>query len=116
MPPHPTFFAKRKVYLKHGMFDTRFRISADYENLLRLLSGGRVKTGYLPLFMVAMRQGGASNRSLGNIFRKSAEDFRALRMNRMNAVSALFLKNVSKVPQYLVGRRQRQRLVTGNYF
>jgi glycosyltransferase len=33
MPPHPTFYVRRDVYARFGLFDTRYRIAADYENM-----------------------------------------------------------------------------------
>ena len=43
---------------------------------------------------------GASNRSFGNILRKSAEDYRALKANGVGGLSALAWKNLSKLPQF----------------
>ncbi|MEN8265181.1 MAG: glycosyltransferase family 2 protein, partial [Nitrospirota bacterium] len=37
MPPHPTFFVKKKIYDTYGYFNTNFKISADYELMLRFL-------------------------------------------------------------------------------
>ena len=47
-----------------------------------------------------MRVGGASNRSLSNVLRKSAEDYRALRANGVGGVGALVWKNLSKISQF----------------
>lgn len=38
--PHPATFLRRSVYEKYGLFDTSFRIAADYELMLRLYTGG----------------------------------------------------------------------------
>lgn len=35
--PHPATFHRRELFLKHGAFDTSFRIAGDYEFLLREL-------------------------------------------------------------------------------
>ena len=35
--PHPTFFLKRKLYDKYGLYNTELRSAADYEMFLRLL-------------------------------------------------------------------------------
>jgi glycosyltransferase len=101
MPPHPTLYVRRCVYEQIGLFDTSFRIAADYDFILRLL--GREKRGvrYIPEVLVKMRVGGASNRSLRNIVSKSSEDLRALRSNRVGGVGALIWKNLSKLPQFL---------------
>lgn len=50
--------------------------------------------------LVRMRVGGASNRLLGHIVRKSWDDYPALRTNRIGGVGAFAWKNVSKLPQF----------------
>ena len=82
-------------------FDTAYRIASDYEFMLRLLSEPHVKVAYLPEVLVRMRMGGTSNRSFGNILRKSREDYRALKSHHVGGLIALALKNFRKVPQFL---------------
>ena len=101
MPPHPTLYVRRRVYERHGLFDTSFRIAADYDFILRALSQNRVGVRYIPKVLVKMRVGGASNRSLRNILQKSSEDLRALRGNGVGGMGALIWKNLSKLPQFL---------------
>lgn len=101
MPPHPTLYVRRSVYEQIGLFDTSFRIAADYDFILRLLGRENRGVRYIPEVLVKMRVGGASNRSLRNIVRKSSEDLRALRSNRVGGVGALIWKNLSKLPQFL---------------
>jgi glycosyltransferase len=101
MPPHPTFYVRRDVYRRFGGFDTRYKIAADYENMLRILWGGRTHAAYIPEVLVRMRVGGISNR-LVNLLVKSREDYAALRGNGIGAVPALLLKNVTKLPQFVV--------------
>ena len=99
MPPHPTFYARRQMYETHGRFDLRLSIAADYDCMLRFLKAG-VRVAYIPHIQVRMRVGGASNRSLRNIVRKSIEDYTALQRNHVGGIAALFWKNASKVPQF----------------
>ena len=101
MPPHPTLYVRRHVYEQHGLFDTSFRIAADYDFILRTLGKAGLGVRYIPEVLVKMRVGGASNRSLRNILRKSSEDLRALRRNGVGGVGALMWKNLSKLPQFL---------------
>lgn len=100
MPPHPTFFMKRDLYIKHGMFDLDLKIAADYDSLLRYLWSNNVTASYLPKVVTKMRVGGASNRSLANIIEKTKEDIQALKNNQLFWPSALFIKNASKIPQF----------------
>ncbi|MDQ6960493.1 MAG: glycosyltransferase family 2 protein [Mariprofundaceae bacterium] len=101
MPPHPTFYVRRSVYELLGAFDTSFHIAADYDCMLRFLGCKQIKCKYIPQVIVKMRVGGVSNRSLGNILRKSREDYQALKANGVGGFSALILKNVSKLGQFI---------------
>jgi glycosyltransferase involved in cell wall biosynthesis len=101
MPPHPTFYVRRDVYARLGAFDTRYRIAADYENMLRILWRGRVQAAYIPEVLVRMRMGGMSNASLYTMLRKSREDYAAMRQNGLGGLQALLLKNVTKLPQFM---------------
>lgn len=102
MPPHPTLYVRRSWYEAHGGFDTRYQIAADYDLILRLFSGlSESQVVYLPEVLVRMRTGGASNRSLRNILRKSTEDYQALRSNRVGGFGALAWKNLSKLGQFM---------------
>ncbi|EKO3378592.1 glycosyltransferase [Vibrio fluvialis] len=100
MPPHPTFYMRRELYLSLGLFDLGFKIAADYDSLLRYLWSNKVSMSYLPKVLIKMRVGGASNRSLSNIYKKTCEDIQALKNNKVFWPKALFIKNFSKVPQF----------------
>ena len=66
MPAHPTFYVKKGVYEKYGMFDTSYKIAADFDNVLRLIYINRIKTAYVDRDLVTMRAGGASNANYKN--------------------------------------------------
>ena len=91
-------------YERIGGFDTRYRIAADHDCILRLFSQPGFKAAYLPHVLVKMRLGGASNRSLENILLKSREDWRALRGSGVGGVGALVAKNSSNLPQFIAKR------------
>lgn len=99
MPAHPTLYLRREVYERFGMFDLNFRIAADYDFILRVFKSG-INTVYIPEVLYKMRLGGASNRSLKNIVRKSREDYRAIKANRVGGLGTLFIKNFSKIGQF----------------
>jgi glycosyltransferase len=100
MPPHPTLFLKKEVYEKYGLFDLSYKISADYDFILRIFKDTELKFGYLPKVVTKMRVGGASNRSLKNIIKKSKEDYRAIRTNNVGNLLTLVKKNTSKLKQF----------------
>ncbi len=101
MPPHPTFFVKKEIYDNYGVFNTDFRIAADYELMLRFLQVNKVSTHYIPDVLVKMRSGGESNRNIKNIMKKTYEDYRARKINNLKGnYQAIILKNLSKIPQF----------------
>lgn len=102
MPPHPTLYLRREVFDRFGLYDTSFRISADYDAMLRYLVKGQIKLAYIPEVLVKMRVGGESNRSLERIILKSREDLRALRNNGVGGIGTLAAKNLSKVSQFFI--------------
>jgi len=106
MPPHPTFYARREVYQRLGGFDVSMRIAADYDCMLRFFKAG-VAVAYIARVQVRMRTGGASNRSLANIIRKSKEDYVALRRNKVGGAWTLVSKNLRKLPQFFL-RKSRE--------
>lgn len=109
MPPHPTFYVRRSVYDQMGSFDPSFRLAADYDCMLRFLWQGAITCRYIPEVLVKMRVGGASNRSIANILRKSAEDYQAIRRNKVGGLYTLVWKNVSKIPQFVMRQRHAER-------
>lgn len=101
MPPHPTLFLRKSIYETYGVFDTDFKIAADYDFILRVLSKKNLKIVYLPEVITKMRVGGASNKSVKNIIQKSREDYRALKKNHIGGIYTLIIKNISKVKQFI---------------
>jgi glycosyltransferase len=104
MPPHPTLYIRRRTIARIGHFDSRLRIAADYEYMLRLFADSTVRTAYVPSVLVRMRTGGASNHSIRAMISKSREDLLALRRHKVGGVMTLVCKNVRKIPQYFLGR------------
>lgn len=101
MPAHPTFYCLRSVYDEMGKYDETFRISADYDFMLRVLMRP-YHIMYVPEILVRMSMGGASNRNCHALLSKSCEDVRALHNNHVGAgVVTVFLKNVRKIRQFL---------------
>jgi glycosyltransferase involved in cell wall biosynthesis len=102
MPPHPTFFVRRRIYGRYGSFDTSLRSSADYELMLRLLYRHRVTVTYLPECIVRMRAGGRSNSSLRQRLRANAEDRHAWKKNNLQPkFYTTWLKPIRKIPQFI---------------
>jgi glycosyltransferase involved in cell wall biosynthesis len=102
MPPHPTFFARKRVYEQYGYLDgNRFPLAADYELLLRLLYRYPVSASYLPQVLVRMSVGGTSNPGIYTV-RAVIENYRAWKINDLKVNPFIFvLKPLSKLFQFL---------------
>jgi len=101
MPPHTSLFLLREVYDKHGCFDESFKISADYDFMLRIFQDNSLNFTYLPQVITKMRVGGLSNKGFRNIINKSTEDYLSICKNRIpHPWYVLFLKNINKFPQF----------------
>lgn len=101
MPPHPTFFVRRSVYEKHGLFNLALGSAADYEIMLRFLLRHGIKVVYIPEVLVNMRVGGVSNASVGNRLRANRNDRKAWDVNGLKVYPwTLFLKPIRKIPQW----------------
>jgi glycosyltransferase involved in cell wall biosynthesis len=81
MPPHPTFFAKRRLFDQFGAYRTDLGTAADYELMLRFLVRYRVAASYVPQVLVHMRTGGASNASISARIKANRMDRKAWQVN-----------------------------------
>lgn len=84
MPGHPTMLLKREVYEKYGLYDTSYKIAADYEFMVRIFKGGENKLAYVPETLVNMFYGGTSNSTFGSYIDSLKEGNRALRTNHVH--------------------------------
>jgi glycosyltransferase involved in cell wall biosynthesis len=101
MPPHPTLFLKKEVFEKHGLYDTNFKIAADYDFILRIFKDESLKFEYLPITITNMSIGGVSTSGFKNLIRKSFEDYKVLKKNNMKyPLLILFRKIVGKINQF----------------
>jgi len=103
MPPHPTFFVRKSVYDQLGGFNETFKISGDYELMLRFVFKEKIKIHYLNEFLVTMRNGGISNQSLSNRILANKEDRLAWKLNQIKPrFYTTLLKPLRKISQFFV--------------
>ena len=82
-PAHPTFYVKREVYQKYGIFDLSFKFAADFELMLRLIEKNGIKLFYLPEPLVRMRLGGTTSKNWVNIKQGNLECIKAFQKNNL---------------------------------
>ena len=81
MPAHPSFYCRREVYEKAGLYKTDYAIGSDYEMMVRLFAVHHIRAKYLPMDFVTMRTGGASTRNIHSRLQLIKDDVRACREN-----------------------------------
>lgn len=64
MPAHPSFYVRREVYEKYGLYDLDFRTSSDFEMMVRLFVKEKIHARYVNKDFVTMRAGGESTAGL----------------------------------------------------
>ena len=103
MLPHPTFFVKKKIYTRYGLYDTDLKSAADYEMILKLLYKHNISVHYLPMILVNMRMGGESNKSFWNRIKANKEDSLAWTKNQLNKPMFVRLKKpLQKLRQFFL--------------
>jgi glycosyltransferase len=101
MPPHPSFYVRREVYMECGFFDLSFPLAADYEFMLRVMLKHKKLSKYIPHVFVRMRTGGVSNNSLLNRRRSFQENKAAWARNGLQPrFYTIYFKIFRKLSQF----------------
>ena len=69
MPAHPSFYCRRSVYLKSGLYDISLKTSSDFEMIVRLFYRDNIRARYLNMDFVTMRAGGESTANVSSKMR-----------------------------------------------
>lgn len=96
VPPHPSFFVRKGVYDKIGLFDTSYKLASDYDLMFRILKINKSKSMYLDEVMVKMRLGGATNKNIKNIFNGNLEIINIWRKNGFKFSGLFFIFRILK--------------------
>ena len=103
MPPHPTFFVKKKCYDELGTYSLDLNTSSDYELMLRFIHKFNISISYLQKTIVKMRLGGASNASFRNRMLANRGDKKAWKINGLKPKAYTFLlKPLRKLNQFRI--------------
>lgn len=99
MPAHPGLFSKREVFEKCGYFDTTFKISGDYEWIVRCFKRNNFRYLHLEIVSVRMQAGGISNNGLMSFFVLNKEVLRAC---EQNGIYTNWIMILSKYPRKIL--------------
>jgi glycosyltransferase involved in cell wall biosynthesis len=101
VPPHPALFLRSSVYSKVGLFDLKYKLAADYEFMFRVFKKHNLKSKYISRLTVKMRLGGATNKSIKNIFNGNKEILNAWKNNGFKPpITLMFNRFIKRIVQF----------------
>ena len=106
MPPHPSVYIRREVFGRLGGYRLGYRISADFELMVRYFCKARIRTRYLPRCVVKMTPGGLSTAGVRAMIRLNRENVRA---NRENGYFSCFAMMLPKYFYKVLGMLWKKR-------
>ena len=102
MPPHTSTFIEQNFAKQIGNYSNKFKISSDYDYMLRCLKSSNLKIGYINEYITKMKFGGDSTRLTG-LLKKMKEDLEIQRKNNLKfPIISLLFKNIRKIKQFII--------------
>ncbi len=102
VPPHPTLYVKSNIYQKVGLFNIYFKISADYDLMLRMLKIHQIKSHYINQDIVKMRIGGTSTAGINSLIISFNEVKKSWKVNNLERPYLfLFKRYIMKLIQLI---------------
>jgi glycosyltransferase len=102
MPPHPAFYIRRKIAEAVGFFELDYKVSSDYDYILRAMELYHPRIAYAPHTLVDFMTGGNSTKSIWRFVEGNLECLRSRRQHLKSSFVdlALVLKPIRKLPQF----------------
>ncbi len=97
MAAHPTLYVKKSVYETYGFYKTDYKISADYEFMVRIFGHNSITITYIPEILINMEHGGTSTNSLSSYIEGVKEAYHALKENKIKHPIFITIKRFFKV-------------------
>jgi len=102
-PPHPGFTVSKEIFNEVGVFNSKLKIVADYDFMLRCFNYKNLKIKYINNVIVKMRIGGAST-TLKGVITSYFEFIYVLNKNnysRLQITKMLLYRYIFKISQFI---------------
>lgn len=111
-PAHPTFYCRKEIFAKFGVYKTNYKIASDVEFMFRVLEIGKVKSFYINENIVKMKIGGISTNGLRSSMIIIKEVKKAFNENgrKLNLTKYIFFKFL-KIKEFLPFIKRRNILM-----
>lgn len=101
MPAHPSFYAKRELFERYGLYKIDYKIASDFELLIRFLYIHKIRSKYLEIPFVCMSPGGVSTKSWKSNYLLNKEILRACKENGISTnYFNIYSKYLTKVFEF----------------
>ena len=101
-PPHPSFFVKKKIHQKFGLYSTKIGNSADIELMYRFLELKKVNSKYINKIFIKMRYGGQSNKNFFGILKQNLQILNFLNLkNPQKIIKFIYFKLINRALQFI---------------
>lgn len=109
-PAHPTMYIRKEVFNKIGNYNLKYKITADYDFMVRL-NINNIKYTYVNEYFVLMRMGGVSNGIKGYL--KNFKDaYQTLRRNKVKfACTHTIIRSFKTIFQYFKSKKKKDILL-----
>ena len=103
-PPHPSFFAKKRLFDSYGLYNSKIGNSADVELMHRFMQIFKINFYYLNETLVKMRYGGKSNKNIMSIIRQNLEIIKFLNIQNSLYKMIIFFsyKFIDRLKQFII--------------
>jgi hypothetical protein len=107
-PAHPTFYCKKSLYERFGLYRTDFKIASDAELMYRFLQKNHIRSKFINADFVRMRDAGVSSRGIKSTIVITQEMKRAIIENggHFNLIKYLFFKFL-KISEFFKAHKRR---------
>lgn len=108
-PAHPSTFVRRECFERYGLYSLDYKICADFEMMLRLFRGCRIRTRYVPVCTHVMRMGGLSTGGFRSNIQINREDLKALMAHGFwSCLPLIYLKYCAKIWGFVFRRGEKR--------
>ena len=95
-PPHTSLFIKKHIFKRYGTYNKTFKISSDFEFMLRVFGINKVKTKFIDKTLIVMKSGGTSTKNIVNIALSNIEVYKAFKINKLDYTLSIFINKLIK--------------------
>ncbi len=107
MPAHPSFFLHKDVVKKVGLFKKNYKISGDFEYMLRIFKNKNIKYLYRNKIIVYMQMGGISTGGIKSYLLSNKEILRACKENDIKTnIFIICLRYFYKIRELIVKKHK----------